>query len=238
MHDLGPGATNIRFPRVVDLPTVDISPDVLIPNVRILFVDDDDLMLRVGARVAEKEGWVASCASNAFEALHILERELVSVVISDYNMPHMNGIELLSAVRKCRPDVARVLMTGSMDDNVFERAVNRAGIAGFLRKPWSRADLRHLVEVASEGLVHRRVTALRVARLEEVNEGLIHAVGRIAEANDMSQGELERHLEMSQAYAVQNRSIIDALKNDTTGGRCGTRQVHRERQKTACRSKK
>lgn len=169
----------MRPSRPVDLTTLDIPPDALDRRLRILFVDDEEAVLRVATRLASKEGWDATVASGSGEALHLLEKEPISVIITDYNMAEMNGIELLSLVRERWPDVARVLMTGDADEDVLERAVNQAGITRFIRKPWNPVEVRSVVEEVGEQVLLRRANTLLVARLEKLNDDLESANRRL-----------------------------------------------------------
>ena len=87
----------------------------------------------------------ANCAAAGFE---VLARDGVAIVISDYYMPGMGGIEFLTHVRKMYPDAVRVVITGGKDSPTLSGAVNNAGIHKFLSKNWDPDRLRAEVREA------------------------------------------------------------------------------------------
>lgn len=106
---------------------------------RVLVVDDEALVLAayarsVGRRVALKT------AQGAAEAMEVLGRGPVDVVVSDYMMPGVDGIALLDMIRTSYPDVRRILMSASTVPDLSEHM--RCGlIDGFLAKPFDDAEL-------------------------------------------------------------------------------------------------
>ena len=62
-------------------------------------------------------------------------------MLSDYNMPRMNGIELQSRVKEHSPRTVRMLITGYSDLAIDKEAINRASIDFFLEKPWNNQEL-------------------------------------------------------------------------------------------------
>jgi CheY-like chemotaxis protein len=81
------------------------------PPPTVLVVDDDRANLDSVARIFQREGLETLTASNGTEALELLRRPEVSVMVTDLMMPGMDGQELLKASRTIRPDVEVVLMT-------------------------------------------------------------------------------------------------------------------------------
>src|SRR3712207_3847037 len=81
------------------------------PTTTVLVVDDDRANLDSVARIFQREGLGTLTASNGTEALELLRRPEVSVMVTDLMMPGMDGQELLKASRTIRPDVEVVLMT-------------------------------------------------------------------------------------------------------------------------------
>lgn len=81
-------------------------------------------------------------AKNGAEALQALKKEPVHLVVSDYNMPGMNGLELLKALRT-DPKTSRVgfiLVTGSPDQSLIDKG-RQLGMNNYLRKPFNSGDL-------------------------------------------------------------------------------------------------
>jgi DNA-binding NtrC family response regulator len=102
--------------------------------VTVLFVDDDPLVLRslsraVGHAVAV---WTASCAE---EAIDILREQSVDVVVSDLDLPDMNGIELLGVIRREHPRAIRMMLTGAASLERAIGAINEGELHRFFIKP-------------------------------------------------------------------------------------------------------
>ena len=114
-------------------------------NVRIpdhpsmLVVDDEPSISRMIARALEREGYQCMDAGSGDEALEMLAKQAVDVVITDIRMPGMDGIELLKRIRAAYdPDV--VVMTGFTEDYNYESVIT-AGASDFLHKPLSLKEL-------------------------------------------------------------------------------------------------
>ncbi|ADO70989.1 sigma-54-dependent transcriptional regulator [Stigmatella aurantiaca] len=115
----------------------------------VLVVDDDRANLDSVARIFQREGLATHCASNGTEALELLRKPEVSVMVTDLMMPGMDGQELLKASRTIRPDVEVVLMTayGTVETAV---AAMKDGAYDFITKPLKRHALVKAVQKALE----------------------------------------------------------------------------------------
>ncbi len=119
------------------------NPEIKKPQTPILFVDDEPM-----AHVILKhhlKGWNIVSAHSAEEALEILNKRHILIVISDISMPGMDGIEFLREVRKTRGIVQVIIVTASnrIDDliSAFE-----AGATDFLLKPLKKEDIEEALE--------------------------------------------------------------------------------------------
>jgi DNA-binding NtrC family response regulator len=104
------------------------------PKKSILFVDDDENVLKSYARVLRKSPWKILTASNAENALEILRRESISLVVTDMKMPEVHGIELISRIRENfdkLPIIVCSAYPGMKDDDNLKFH----DIAGFVEKP-------------------------------------------------------------------------------------------------------
>jgi CheY-like chemotaxis protein len=129
-----------------------LAPDYRLGRAAILVVDDDPLSRGALCAVLEESGFAVSEATRGEEALAVLERQPVNMVIADYFMPGMTGTDLLAKVHQRRPDVVRVLMSGRAEVPMLLEAVNRGAISRFLAKPWAIDDVRTTVEEALGGM--------------------------------------------------------------------------------------
>ncbi|MFL5318630.1 MAG: HD domain-containing phosphohydrolase [Myxococcaceae bacterium] len=137
---------------------------------RVLLVDDDPLILQALSRIIESEGFEVVAHSDPTRAA---EERGFSVVLTDFMMPAMNGIDLLDAFKKSQPDAVRLMLTAAADFRVASEAVNRGQVFRLLQKPWSLAELTSCVRQAVEH--HRLITEnqrLQV-ELEQKNAELV-----------------------------------------------------------------
>ena len=104
---------------------------------RILFVDDDPNLLASFRRQLRRQFQIETALGGP-EGLELVEHNgPYSVIISDFRMPHMNGIEFLARVREMAPDTIRIMLTGNADMQAAIQAVNEGNIFRFLTKPCS-----------------------------------------------------------------------------------------------------
>lgn len=115
---------------------------------RVLLVDDEPRSLDAMEMAIEDVCEVRRAGSGR-EALTILSREPVDLVMSDQRMPGMTGVELLSRVRQMNPSVRRIIVTGYSEPEDMIQAVNQAGIQRFILKPWHPEQLIEAVSVTA-----------------------------------------------------------------------------------------
>jgi serine phosphatase RsbU (regulator of sigma subunit) len=113
---------------------------------RVLFVDDDPKILAAFQRQLRKKVVIETVESGA-EGLEVLRRDgPFSLVVTDYCMPSMNGIEFLGRAREIAPETVRIMLTGSADLGAAIQAVNQGNIFRFLTKPCSSDNLLEAVQ--------------------------------------------------------------------------------------------
>ncbi len=103
----------------------------------VLFVDDDEIILR-----SIKIGFLDEIFNQLFaksgqEALEILQKEQVHVIVTDILMPGMDGIELLKIVRERYPHIVRIVLSGYMDTSALHAEFNEGEIFKIVPKPWN-----------------------------------------------------------------------------------------------------
>jgi len=107
----------------------------------VLLVDDEQPVLRSLQRLLRREDFPVITASSGAEALQLLKENEVAVVVSDFRMAEMNGVQLLDKVRDERPDTRRIILTGQADMETVIGAVNRGAVSKFITKPWQTKEL-------------------------------------------------------------------------------------------------
>lgn len=108
---------------------------------KVLFVDDEPLVTEALKRSLSEEEYKILTANSADEALDILAREPVDVVVADEKMPGMSGSEFLAAVCQEHPDTIRIMLTGQASLEAAVRSINEGEIYRFLTKPWNKDNL-------------------------------------------------------------------------------------------------
>ncbi|MEO1481614.1 MAG: ATP-binding protein [Myxococcota bacterium] len=158
----------------------------------ILFVDDETPILKALDRTASAMGWAAVTSSNPLNALDLIEDTEFAVVVADFRMPQMDGVELLAEVRRRCPRSERILLTAFADEDALERGINEAGISRFLRKPWKREMLVNILEQAMQQAGLRRENAILMDRVRSRNEELSYLNQLLRERIDEKETSLIR----------------------------------------------
>jgi DNA-binding NtrC family response regulator len=129
-------------------------------RVSILFVDDEEQILRALARTLRDEGYDLTFCTCPLDALARLEARSFDIVVSDFMMPNLSGVDLLARTRAVRPSAVRVLMTGQADRSATIRAINEGAVFHYLEKPWEDADLKSALCDASRVAAAQRVATI------------------------------------------------------------------------------
>lgn len=116
---------------------------------QILVVDDDERLRKAAEKVLAGEGYSVLVAASAREAMEVLKRQTVALVVSDLCLPDVDGISLLKQVREVLPEAEMVMITGY---GSIEKAVEamQLGAYDFLQKPLDSAALLKTVAKALE----------------------------------------------------------------------------------------
>lgn len=152
----------------------------------ILIVDDDDMSLDVLRTTLTTSGYDVAVARNGHEALRVLENGPCRLVVSDWLMPQMNGLELCRRIRSADlPGYAYVILLSSRDGTEDVVEALSAGADDFLTKPFNPAELRLRVRAG-----------VRILSLE-TRDVAIFALAKLAESRDPETG---AHLERIRHY--------------------------------------
>lgn len=115
----------------------------------VLYVDDEQSNLRIFKDTFRRDFEVLTAIS-AFEALEILERNRVDVVITDQRMPNMTGVELLKKIYARFPDIPphRLILSGYSEDKDIKEAFEKYKLSKFVSKPWEYNELKGVITQA------------------------------------------------------------------------------------------
>ena len=122
----------------------------------ILYVDDEPQNLFAFRYVLEDQFTVLTARDGA-EAVNLLEREDVAVLICDQRMPAMTGVEVCRRASEIKPDVVRIIMTAYADLQAAIDAINQGQVLRYLTKPWQNEELIEVLQSAIELVKLRRL---------------------------------------------------------------------------------
>jgi response regulator RpfG family c-di-GMP phosphodiesterase len=111
----------------------------------ILYVDDEEPH-RILFQAVFEDGYEIHTAGSAAEAIGILRRQPIHLLITDQRMPGMTGVELLAAIRDEFPDLGRMIVTAYLDIDAIVKAINAGRIDHYVSKPWDEKELRAAID--------------------------------------------------------------------------------------------
>ena len=109
---------------------------------KILYVDDDKLLTSTFSTLMKVEGYNdVQVFNNPLEAIEYLKIETPDLIISDFLMPEMNGLEFLREAKKLYPETSMILLTAYADKENAIKTINEIGVYKYIEKPWDNDDL-------------------------------------------------------------------------------------------------
>src|SRR5437764_15068283 len=159
-----------------------------------ILVVDDEAEILFSLRGLLRQEFELHTAESGAEALDIMRRHVIHVIMTDQRMPQMTGVELLQQARGESPEAMRIVFTGYADIKAVIDAINQGRIFRYITKPWDPDELRALLHQACaeyEQIVARKrlLTDLRsyvaqglalVQGLREGTGGTSHPAGQTA----------------------------------------------------------
>ena len=117
-----------------------------IKNASILVVDDEEIVLKsIKSYFALETEYRVLDFLSPVDALTFLKDQPIDLVISDYLMPEMNGIDFLLKVRELYPVATRIMLTAYADKENAIRAINEVGLFQYIEKPWDNEQLKMII---------------------------------------------------------------------------------------------
>jgi DNA-binding NtrC family response regulator len=111
----------------------------------ILVVDDELMMRKLVEKILSRDGYRVLQAENGADALELLKQERVDIIVSDINMPTMNGFDLLRTVKQKYPAISMIMMTAYGDTYSVKDAL-LLGADEYLTKPFKTHEMTLIVE--------------------------------------------------------------------------------------------
>jgi DNA-binding NtrC family response regulator len=148
-----------------------LSTDQRMPCKETILVVDDEAGPRESLRMILKPRYEVHTASNGQEALRLIQDEEFDVVTLDLNMPGLSGIDVLKEIKKLKPNMEIIVITGYGTLANAQEAI-RFGAGDFISKPFNVAEIISIVAKSFE----RRSYALRISNLVERIQSLRSSV--------------------------------------------------------------
>ncbi len=150
---------------------------------KLLVVDDERMILELTSMVLTSRGFDVSVVDNALDAYVMIERERPALVLLDYMMPKVNGLDALKEIRKRFPETYVIMFTGKGSEEVAVELM-KSGASDYVLKPFSNAKL-----------VERIENVLRIRSIELHNKALIQEQERLLDEIESWNRTLEERVE-------------------------------------------
>lgn len=199
---------------------------------RVLLVDDEAMILRLETTILERAGYEVETAHDGREGLGLAARRPFDVAIVDYDMPSVDGLDVLRELRDLQPNCQRILCSGNLNLPVVMEAVNRGEISRVIQKPVTPHELletvndsiaaRERANQLRESFRDAMATSSRIA-IEECLEGdfIKLALQPIVRAEDASVVAFEALIRSSHAALPSPIEVLRAAEEHGLLARLG-----------------
>ena len=149
----------------------------------ILVVDDEQMVVTSISAFLEVEGeFEVFGFTDPEQALRFAESQPIDVVLSDYRMPGMNGLQFLRRIKELRPEASRLLLTSHADARSAIDAINQVALFQYLEKPWDDEQLLLSIRSGAERARLLRELRERVGELDSAHHVIKDAQSRLIHA--------------------------------------------------------
>ena len=156
-------------------------------SVSVMVVDDEEMVTKTLAAYLQLEtDYHISTYQSPAEALEALKKQPVDMVISDFLMPEMDGLQFLNEVKKMYPSTIRILLTGYSDKENAIKGINDVGLYQYLEKPWDNERLKLIIR---NGIETKNLNSILREKICELDKVLLER-DKLFEQNEMFKEEL------------------------------------------------
>lgn len=135
-----------------------MNPFKELRQVKTLLVDDDELIRDSLSIAFKNKGCFIRAAESAEEGLKAIKEEQFDIIISDFRLPGINGLDFLKLASATHPNAVHILITAYRDEYMFSEAV-RLGVAEFIQKPFSVKALVALLALSLKRQTDKHIAA-------------------------------------------------------------------------------
>lgn len=178
-----------------------------------MVVDDEKMItttLSTMFKLMLKENVIAYNDVDQALACEELENNNVDLIISDFMMPKMNGLEFLKSVREKSPNTVTILLTGYADKENAIKSINEIGLYYYLEKPWNNNDL---IKVVTNGLEKKNLEDNLKVKYQEL-ESSNHEITRLYE---LLKNDYNEETENTKNLIITLANVIEAKDKYTDG---------------------
>jgi response regulator RpfG family c-di-GMP phosphodiesterase len=149
----------------------------------IVIVDDEDMVLTSLRSFLNLEtDYTIETYTSPKKALDSLDGKPLDLVISDYLMPEMNGIDFLLRVKTVHPFSTRILLTGYADKENAIKAINEVGLYQYIEKPWDNEELKLVIQNGLERRFLMEKLQEKILEVQQVQQNLQEIQAQIIKA--------------------------------------------------------
>ncbi len=149
----------------------------------ILLVDDEEMVVTsIKSFLTLETDYEVVAFTSPKEALEFVRKNKVDLVISDYLMPDIDGIEFLGLVKDIQPEATRILLTGYADKENAIKAINDVGLYQYIEKPWENDDLRLIIRNGLEKRILLQRLEDKISEVNKAHEELMNVQKEILKA--------------------------------------------------------
>ena len=149
----------------------------------LVIVDDEEMVLTsIGSLLKLETNYRVDRYTDPVEALTQLRQNSVDLVMADYLMPTMDGIEFLAQVKDMQPEVTRILLTGYADKESAIKSINHVNLFQYIQKPWDNSELLLVIRNGLEKRFLMKLLREKVSALDEAHSGLKDVQKRLLQA--------------------------------------------------------
>lgn len=180
----------------------------------VLCVDDESMVLRALKRLLKNTEFNFFAASSAKEGATLMAQTSIDIVISDMQMPEINGAEFLARIAEEYPHCYRILLTGYSDNDSTVSAINEGQVHRYLQKPWNNDELLLTLTQAAERL-----------SLEQEKQQLLKTVKQQNEALNTLNQDLEQKIELRTRQIRQAMTKLEIVNSQIKKNQRATLKV-------------
>jgi DNA-binding NtrC family response regulator len=186
-------------------------------QLNVLFVDDEKNILNALNRELMDEVYNKKFAENGEEALRVMTQNEIAVIVTDLNMPQINGIDLLYSVKKLYPDTVRIILTSYSEISIVLDAIYNGETHRYLTKPWkSIEELKVVINQSIDMYLATIEKKENIRKINELNTKLLAQKEQIEFLSKMTNQNKEGIIKKySENQHKTNQFLFDFIKTGT-----------------------